>query len=87
MATIIEQLASNSDFIARFKDDSKKAIQALIDTKQIAEDAHMVKRSPTLSTASTDTSIISTCHTCDASPSALGSSPCHLRWPSPFNEL
>ncbi len=44
--TIIEQLASNSDFIARFKDDPKKAIKALIDTKQIAADAHMVKRKP-----------------------------------------
>ncbi len=47
MATaIIEQLASNSEFIARFKDDPKKAIQALIDTKQIAADAHVVKSSP-----------------------------------------
>jgi hypothetical protein len=46
--TIIDQLASNSDFITRFKDDSKKAIQALIDTKQIAADAHAVKSSAAL---------------------------------------
>jgi hypothetical protein len=59
MATIIEQLASNSDFIARFKDDSKTAVQALIDTEQIAEDAHMVKISPTQSIASTDTPVVS----------------------------
>ncbi len=39
---IIDQLASNNDFITRFKDDSKKAIQALIDTKQIIADAHVV---------------------------------------------
>jgi hypothetical protein len=39
---IIDQLASNNDFITRFKDDSKKAIQALIDTKQITADAHVV---------------------------------------------
>ncbi len=42
MASIIDQLASNSEFIARFKDEPKKAIQALIDTKQIAADAQAV---------------------------------------------
>jgi hypothetical protein len=42
MANLFEQLASNTDFLTRFKDDSKKAIQSLIDTGQIEADANLV---------------------------------------------
>ena len=42
MANIFEQLAANHEFITRFKDDAKKAIQSLIDSGQIAADANQV---------------------------------------------
>ena len=42
MANIFEQLAANHEFITRFKDDAKKAIQSLIDSGQIAADPNQV---------------------------------------------